>query len=280
MSEIAKMGDNSSRGPAIHPTAIVAEGARIGSGTTIGPYSVIGPNVLLGENNSVASHVVIEGYTTIGDGNQIFQFASVGSIPQDLKYHGEKSTLTIGDGNKIREYVTIQPGTEGGGMKTVVGNNNLFMASSHIGHDTIMGSRNVVANSSAVAGHVIIESGVIIAGLCGVHQGVRLGELSMLGGGSMVNKDVPPFCRAQGDRAGLVGLNLVGMERANFSEETIRALKQAYRSIFLGSGLMKEKIAEIEASSTATEPKLTEFLQFLKSSTRGIAPARKKAPLE
>jgi UDP-N-acetylglucosamine acyltransferase len=154
----------------IHSTAVVAPEAEIGDGCSVGPYSVIGPKVKLGNGCRVGSHVVIEGNTTIGDENQIFQFASVGAAPQDLKYHGEDSTLQIGSRNIIREYVTLQPGTEGGGMQTTIGDQNLFMACCHVGHDCRVGHRNVFANSAALAGHVTIGNGVIVGGLSGVHQ--------------------------------------------------------------------------------------------------------------
>ncbi|MCL4139356.1 UNVERIFIED_CONTAM: hypothetical protein GTU68_039304, partial [Idotea baltica] len=202
----------------IHSTAIIHEGASLGEGTEVGPYSVIGSKVKLGKNNIIKSHVVIEGNTEIGDENTFFQFASVGAAPQDLKFHGEDSKLIIGNKNTIREYVTLQPGTEGGGMLTSIGDQNLFMASSHVGHDCKVGNANVIANSVALAGHVTIHDFVIMGGLSAVHQFVRIGDSSMISGGSMVIKDIPPFSIAQGDRASLVGINKIGLERRGFSK--------------------------------------------------------------
>ena len=198
---------------------------RLGAGTVVGP------------------HVVIEGNTTIGARNRIFQFASVGAEPQDLKYHGEDSALIIGDDNRIREFCTLQPGTEGGGMITRVGSGNLLMNYSHIAHDCILGDRVVVANGVQLGGHVTIEDGVVLGALAGIHQFVRIGESALVGAGSMVSLDVPPFCNATGDRATLHGLNSVGLKRRGFSDETIAALKRAYRIMFQSKLRVAEAIA-------------------------------------
>ncbi len=256
----------------IHPSAIISEKAILGSDCTVGAYSVIGPRVVIGPGTWIGSHVVIEGITRIGKENKIFQFASIGAIPQDLKYHGEESSLEIGDRNIIREYVTLQPGTEGGGMRTTIGNSNLFMACSHVGHDCQIGNFNIVANSVAIAGHVTIGDGVTLGGLCGVHQFVRLGDYALLGAGAMVNKDVPPYCLAQGDRAKLAGINRVGLERRGFSAEDIRALKNLYREVFLTEGLWRERVEK--AREYAKIPAAIKFLDFIASSERGVAPVR------
>lgn len=253
----------------VHPTAIVAPSAIIGKGTTIGPYTIISENVVIGENNFIAPHVVIEGYTIIGNNNKFFQFSSIGSQPQDLKFSGEKSTLEIGDSNVFREYVTIQPGTKGGGMITKVGSNNLFMANSHVGHDTIVGNYNILANSVGLSGHVTIEDRVIIGGLSGIHQFTRLGTLSFIGGGAMVTLDVPPFCVAQGDRAELAGLNQVGMGRAGFSPEEIKAIRKAYRMIFIRPGTMKEKIENVK-SELGDIKGISTLLDFISATERGV----------
>ncbi len=260
----------------IHPTAVIDPNASIGEGSHVGPYAVIGPHVVMGKNNTVGPHVVLEGHTRLGDYNQIYQFASVGAAPQDLKYKGEASTLEIGSHNIIREFTTLQPGTSGGGMRTVVGDKNLFMANSHVGHDCKVGSGNIVANSVALAGHVTVGNFVTLGGLSAVHQFVRLGDYSFLGGGSMVAHDVPPYCIVEGNRAVLAGLNIVGLERRGFSAEDVERLRQIYRKLFFEAGAYRTRLAELK-------PELQSFaagavlLQFLESSERGLcAPRRKK----
>lgn len=261
--------------PTIHPTAIVSQGAQIGEGSSIGAYSIIGPHVTMGRNNQINPHVVLDGHTTLGDENTIYQFASVGAPPQDLKFHGEPSTLTLGNRNIIREYVTIQPGTEGGGMKTTIGNSNLFMANSHIGHDAHIGNSNIFANSCALAGHVEVGSFVNVGGLTGIHQFVSLGDNCLLGAGSMVSNDVPPFCIAQGDRAGLVAVNVVGLERRKVSADEVRAVRSLFRDLFLGKGILKDRVsaARLEYS---TFPLAMQMLEFVAASKRGVCSPRKK----
>jgi UDP-N-acetylglucosamine acyltransferase len=258
---------------AIHPTAIISDGAVIGEGSTVGPYSIIGPNVVMGRNNRIGPHVVIEGHTTIGDENGIFQFASVGAAPQDLKFRGEPSRLTIGNANFIREFVTLQPGTSGGGMLTSIGDGNLFMANSHVGHDAHVGSHNVFANSAALAGHVIVGSYTTIGGLVGIHQFVKLGDLCFLGAGSMVTRDVPPFCIGQGDRAGLAGINKVGALRRGYSNEETAALKRLYREIFFGEGTMQSRIETARKTYAGLKPGI-EMLDFIQASKRGVTMPR------
>jgi UDP-N-acetylglucosamine acyltransferase len=256
-----------------HQTAIVHKDAKIGAGTKIGPYCIVGGDVKIGENNTLHSHVVIQGNTTLGSNNQIFPFASLGGIPQDLKYRGEASSLVIGDKNIIREYVTLQPGTAGGGMLTKIGNNNLFMAQSHVAHDVILGDGNILANSVALAGHITVGNRVIIAGLSGVHQFVSLGDLSYIAAGSMVSKDVPPFAMVQGDRAGLVGLNTVGLKRASCSEEEIKLLKSTFRSLYYKStGTFKERLQNL--IDTVKDRLSSEFLTFIANSKRGSCTLR------
>jgi UDP-N-acetylglucosamine acyltransferase len=254
----------------IHSTAIVHPGARLDDTVEIGPYAVIGENVSIGAGTTVGPHAVIEGWTEIGKDNRIFQFTSVGAIPQDLKFHGEKSFLRIGDRNTIREFVTIHLGTEDGGGETVIGNDNLFMAYSHIAHDCRVGNRAILANCATLAGHVLIGDFAIVGGLCAVHQFTRIGCHTMISGGSMVNQDVAPFTIAQGDRAKTVGLNLVGLKRRNFSEEALRGIKQAYRLVFRSGLRLDEALEKIAAEVEAT-PELETFTSFLKESQRGIA---------
>jgi UDP-N-acetylglucosamine acyltransferase len=267
---------------AIHPTAIIEQGAVIGEGTTIGPYSIIGPHVVLGANNRVGPHVVIEGHTRIGDSNTIYQFASVGAAPQDLKFKGEPSELRVGDRNIIREYVTLQPGTSGGGMLTSIGNQNLFMANTHVGHDSHVGSRCVVANGAALAGHVTVADGVIIGGLSGIHQFVKLGSVCMIGAGAMVAQDVPPYCMAQGDRATIQGLNRVGLERNGGTREDLAVLREVYRIVFTPAGtvaqdkVFKDRVV-LAKTLVGANVRGLEFVAFLEATERGIAPHHRDA---
>jgi UDP-N-acetylglucosamine acyltransferase len=261
----------------IHSTAIIEEGARVGAGSSVGAYSIIAAGVELGRDNRIGPHVVLSGNTRIGDGNEIFQFASIGAVPQDLKYHGEESLLEIGDLNKIREYVTLQPGTEGGGMLTRIGSRNLFMACSHVGHDGRIGDGNVVANSAALAGHVTVGNHVIVGGLVGVHQFVRIGDHAMVGAGAMVAQDIPPYCMAQGDHARLIGLNQIGLARQGWSKPEIALLRKLYRRVFYGGGLVRQRISEARLEFAAHAWALS-FLDFIAESQRGVArPGRAEA---
>lgn len=261
----------------IHPTAVIGTGAIIGEGTTVGPYSVIGEHVVIGKSNNIHSHVVIDGHTSVGDGNTIFQFASVGAVPQDLKYKGEASTLLIGDSNIIREYVTLQPGTAAGGMKTVIGNKNLFMACVHVGHDGIIGDGNIFANGAALAGHITVGNRATVGGLSGLHQFVRVGDFSMIGAGSMVTKDIPPFCNAQGDRAGLVGINAIGLERAKFAAEDILLVKEFYKEFFLRQGGTVKEKAEQVLKQYPESGVAKMWGTFIIGTDRGITLPRRKA---
>ena len=253
----------------IHPTAIVSPQAHLGDGTVVGAYSIIGPKVILGERNRVGPHVVLDGNTKLGNENELFQFCSVGAKPQDLKFHGEDSTLEIGNKNIVRECVTLQPGTEGGGMRTVIGNGNLFMANSHVGHDSMVGDGNIFANCVSLAGHVTVGNYVTLGGLSGIHQFVRLGDLSFIAAGAMVNLDIPPFCMAHGDRAALVGLNVVGIQRKGYSKTDLADLKRLYRSIFFGTGVFRNRVAELIKSDGDTTPKKL-LLSFVSDSPRGV----------
>lgn len=254
----------------IHETAIVHPGAQIGQGVEIGPFAVIGEHVILGDNSTVGPHAVIEGWTEIGRQNKIFQFASVGADPQDLKYHGEKAWLRLGDRNIVREFVTLHRGTEGGGAETVIGNDNLFMAYSHVAHDCRVGNRVILANGSTLAGHVTVDDFAILGGLSAVHQFTRVGCHVMISGGSMVAQDIPPYTIAQGDRAKTVGLNLVGLQRRGFSESSIRGIKRAYKLVYR-SGLRLELALEKIAAEVEETPELKVFIDFIRGSERGIA---------
>lgn len=226
----------------IHPTAIVAAGAKVGAGVTIGPYCLVGEHVVLGDGVTLISHAVVEGRTSVGDGTQIFPFASVGHRPQDLKFEGEPSTVSIGKNCTIRENVTINPGTLGGGMQTIVGDNCLLMASSHVAHDCKLGNNVVVANYGGIAGHCQVDDFVIIGGSVVLHQFVRIGAHAFIGAQSMVESDVIPYGMAVGNRAKLAGLNLVGLKRRKFDREAIHRLRAAYRMIFSNEGTLRERV--------------------------------------
>jgi len=253
----------------IHETALVDPRAEIDSDVEVGPYSIVGGCVRIGKRSRIKSHVVIEGRTTLGEGNVIFQFATVGSVPQDLKYKGEPSELIIGNHNTIREFVSINPGTTGGGMITRVGDRNLLMMYCHIAHDCILGNHNIIANGATLGGHVVVEDYVIVGGLVGIHQFTKVGRGAILGAGSMVSKDVPPYCNATGDRARLHGLNLEGLRRRGVKKEKIDALKRAYRILFRSRLKTRDAIAEVrqEVSGCAEAEQLVTFVE---NSQRGI----------
>jgi UDP-N-acetylglucosamine acyltransferase len=212
---------------------------------------------------------VIEGRTTLGEGNVLFQFASVGSVPQDLKYQGEPSELIIGNHNTIREFVSLNPGTTGGGMVTRVGDGNLLMMYCHIAHDCILGSHNIIANGATLGGHVVIEDYVIVGGLVGIHQFTKIGRGAILGAGSMVSKDVPPYCNATGDRARLHGLNLEGLKRRGFGPEKIEGLKKAYRIMFRSKLKTEAAIMKIRQELSGCA-EVQHLVTFIESSQRGI----------
>jgi UDP-N-acetylglucosamine acyltransferase len=219
----------------IHPTAIIADGAKIGTNVSVGAYSVIGENVTLADGVILHSHVVVDGNTSIGEATEIFPFASIGHRPQDKKFKGEDSRLIIGARNVIREHVTMNPGTEGGGMITTVGDDCLFMASSHVAHDCHVGNRVILANNATIAGHVTVGDFAIIGGLSAVHQFVRIGTHAFIGGMSAVEKDVIPFGTVKGERASLEGLNLVGLKRMDIERARIHALRHAFKELFLSN---------------------------------------------
>ena len=221
----------------IHKTAIIDSKAKISKNVKIGPYSVIGPNVEIGENTEIHSHVNISGYTIIGKNNKIYPFASIGNDPQDLKYEGEKTNLNIGDSNKIREYVTINPGTKGGGGLTKIGNNCLFMVSAHIAHDCLVGNNVILANNVPLGGHAHVDDYVIIGGNSAVQQFTRVGKGAMIGGMCGVVRDVIPYGIAHGNRSILQGLNLIGLRRKKVPNKEIMILSDAYKEIFKSENL-------------------------------------------
>lgn len=228
----------------IHPTAIIEDGAHLGTGVSIGPYCHVGSNVRLGDGVKLYSHAVIAGHTTIGEQCEVFPFASIGHRPQDLKYAGELTTLTIGARCVMREGVTINPGTDGGGGKTQVGDDCVLQANSHVGHDCVVGKGVILSNNVMLAGHVTLHDYAIIGGGTGIHQFSRIGEHAFVGGLSGVENDVIPFGMALGNRAHLGGLNLIGMKRRGFERDEIHALRNAYKDIFNGEGTLVERAAQ------------------------------------
>ncbi len=257
----------------IHASAVIEDGAILGNNVSVGPFAYIGANVKIGDNTSVSSHAVIEGHTTIGKDNRIFSHTAVGTIPQDLKFHGEHVELIIGDNNTIREFTLLNPGTEGGGSVTRIGNGNLLMGYVHLGHDVIIGDNCILANGATLAGHVELGNHVVIGGLTPVHQFVRIGDYAMIGGASALAQDIPPFCLAEGNRASLRGLNLTGLRR-HIEREEINALKTAYRELFEQGNPLQE-VAQSIFERTSSE-KVKQLCEFIMTSTRGIPFTRTK----
>ena len=228
----------------VHPSAIVAPTARLGAGVKVGPFCIVGPKVVLHDGVELVSHVSIDGITEIGAGTRIFPFASIGHQPQDLKYAGEESRLEIGERCVIREAVTINPGTEGGGMLTKIGNDCLIMANAHVAHDCVIGNNVIMANYVGLAGHCVVGDNVIFGGACVVHQFTRVGPHAFVGAQSMVDGDIIPYGMAVGNRAALTGLNLVGLKRRKFDREAIHRLRAAYRMIFSTEGTLRERVED------------------------------------
>jgi len=256
--------------PEIHPSALVDPAATLAESVKVGPFCVVGPHVIIGEGTQLLSHVVVEGRTTLGNNNIVYPFASIGHAPQDLKYNNEPSRLEIGDNNTIREHVTINPGTEGGGMLTKMGSDILVMVGAHVGHDCQIGDHVILVNNATLAGHVIVEDWAIIGGLSAVHQFCRIGRHAMIGGMSGVENDVIPYGSVTGNRARLGGLNIVGLKRRNFERETIHSMRTAYRLLFAQEGTMAERVSDVQKMFGTIEPvmEIVEFIQ--KQSSRGV----------
>ncbi len=250
----------------IHPTAVIDPATILGDGVQVGPYAVIGPKCDIGPGVWIGAHAVVE-YASIGEGSKIHSFAAVGTPPQDLKFKGEETRAFIGKNTVIRECATVNRGTLASG-KTVVGDNCLVMAYSHIAHDCVVGNHVVMANSATLAGHVEVSDGVVMGGLCAVHQFARLGTRAMIGGGSMVAQDVAPFCMTHGNRAWIVGLNVVGLRRAGLPKESLSALKSVFKTFFLSDLTLEEAFSRVEGNALPPEAKL--FVDFLRSSKRGF----------
>ena len=245
----------------IHPSAIVEDGAVIGAGCLVGPFCAIGPKVHLADNVTLKSHVVVSGETYIGADTTIFSFASIGEIPQDLKFKGEETRLEIGERNRIREHVTMNAGTGGGGGVTKIGNDGLFMAGCHIAHDCIIGNNVIVVNQAAIAGHCILEDDVIVGGLSGVHQFVRIGKGAIIGAVTMVTNDVIPYGLVQAPRGELDGLNLVGLKRRGVSRADITALRAAFQMLAQGEGAFQDRAKRLgEETDSAYVDEIVEFI--------------------
>ncbi len=256
--------------PQVHPTAIVAPGAILADDVVIGAYCIVGERVELGAGVRLMSHVVIDGRTMIGDGTRIFPFASIGFEPQDLKYRGEDSSLIVGRNNTIREHVTMNSGTEGGGMVTRVGDDGLFMVGVHVAHDCQIGDHVIMANNATLAGHVVVEDFALLGGLSAVHQFVRIGRHAMIGGMSGVERDVIPYGQVMGDRARLSGLNIIGMQRQGFSREDIQGLRSAYQFLFSAEGTFSDRVNEAADRFGGIRP-VDDIIAFIRAdSSRAI----------
>ncbi len=256
----------------IHPTAIVHPGAELASNVEVGPYAVIGEHVKIGRGTTIGAHTVIDGWTTIGEENRISQMTSIGAPPQDLKYKGEETLVLIGDRNIIREFATVHRGTPSGRKQTVIGSNNMLMAYSHVAHDCILGDGIVMANAATLAGHVTVDSFAIFGGLVAVHQFVRIGGYVMIGGGTMVGHDIPPYTIAatcEKRDASLRGLNLIGLKRRGFSPELVSDLKKAYRILAFSKLKLSDALAKMKSGIRQT-PELSYFIDFIEKSERGI----------
>jgi UDP-N-acetylglucosamine acyltransferase len=253
----------------IHPTAVVHPKAELADNVEIGPYTIISEHVKVGKGTKIASHVLIEGWTTIGERNHIFSFSSIGTPPQDIGYKDEETCLIIGNDNVIRECATIHRATTKEDRKTVIGDKNFLMAYSHVAHDCKLGSNIIMANSVALGGHIVIEDHAILGGIVAVHQFVRIGAYAIIGGQSAVSQDIPPYVSAAGNRAQLYGLNLVGLKRKGFSDESINTLKKAYKMVFR-SGLTLEEALKKAATEFSHSGEVNHLVEFIRSSKRGV----------
>ncbi|WP_281982321.1 acyl-ACP--UDP-N-acetylglucosamine O-acyltransferase [Thalassorhabdomicrobium marinisediminis] len=250
---------------AIHPTAIIEDGARLGADVSVGPFCIVGPKVVLGDRVELKSHVVVTGDTTIGADTCVFPFCCIGEIPQDVKFKGEAAKLVIGERNRIREHVTMNPGTAGGGGITRVGDDGFFLAGCHVAHDATVGDRVIIVNQSAVAGHCVIEDDVIIGGLCGIHQFVRIGRGAIIGALSMVTNDVIPYGLVQGPRGELDGLNLVGLKRRGVARSDITALRVAFQTLKDGEGSFMDRARRMSAETDSQQ--VAEMMAFILGDT-------------
>lgn len=248
----------------IHPSAIVEDGAQIGADVVVGPFCCVGPQAVLGDGVELTSHVVVAGRTELGEGTRIFPFASIGHPPQDLKFRGEESRVIVGKRTTIREGVTINPGTEGGGMITSIGDDCLLMTGAHVAHDCRVGNQVILVNNATLGGHVTVGDHAILGGISAVHQWVRIGAHAFLGGLSGLENDLIPYGSAIGDRARLGGLNIVGLKRRGFERERIHKLRAAYRMLFSEEGTLMERVEDV-AAMFADEPLVGEVIDFIRA---------------
>lgn len=253
----------------VHPTAVVSPDAELGEGVEIGAYAVVGPGVVIGDRTTIGAHAHVEGPAVLGSANRIFPHALLGLEPQDLKYRGEQTRLVVGKGNVFREFSTAHRGTVGGHGETVIGDENYFMAYSHVAHDCRVGSRTVLANYAALAGHVDLGDHAILSAFAGAHQFIRIGKYAFVGAYSAMRQDVLPFCRTDGSDAKTYGLNLVGLRRAGFTRERIAALEKAYR-LLIKSTLNTSQALERIAAELPDQPDVEDFIEFIRGSKRGF----------
>jgi UDP-N-acetylglucosamine acyltransferase len=262
----------------VHPTAIVHPGATIGAGTVVGPYVTIGERVSIGRDCRIGASCVIDGVTRIGDGNEIFPMASIGLVPQDLKFGGEPTRVVIGDRNVIREFVTIHRGTAGGGGVTTIGNHNLLMAYTHIAHDCHVGHHTIFANGATLAGHVLVEDYASVGAFSGVHQFCRVGRYAFIGGYSVVTRDALPFVKTVGNRARIYGINTIGLIRRGFPQDSIAKLRRAYRHLLHSN--TSRALSQIERDASLQTPEVAYVVEFIRSSKRGVGLRRPSRRLE
>jgi UDP-N-acetylglucosamine acyltransferase len=253
----------------IDPRAVVAEGAKLAPGVEVGAYAIIGPDVEIGEGTVIGPHAVVTGWTRLGARNKVFQFASIGDAPQDKKYAGEPTRVEIGDGNVFREYVTVNRGTAKDKGVTRIGDDNLFMASSHVAHDCVVGSHCVFANLATLAGHVEIGDHVILAGFTGVHQFCKIGSHAFIANNTAVTRDVPPYIMAVGHPAEPHSVNATGLSRRGFSPEQVRNIKNAFRTLYRSDLPLEEAVTRLREAA-ATQPEIVPFVEFIGRSTRSL----------
>jgi UDP-N-acetylglucosamine acyltransferase len=278
MALLPESGPAGQRGVRAEPSAIVHPGAQIGAGTVIGPFAVIGEHVRIGKNCRIGASTVIEGDTQIGDGNEIFPFASIGLIPQDLKFRGEPTKLVIGDRNVFREFVTVHRGTAGGGGLTEVGDDNVFMAYAHVAHDCHVRNHTIFGNAATLGGHVTVEDFATISAFSGVHQFCRVGRHAFIGGFSVVTKDALPYAKTVGNRARIYGLNTIGLVRRGFSPDAVAKLRRAFR--YLLHSNTSRAIVQIERDPSLRTEEVQYLVDFIRTSSRGVGLRRPSRRLE